>query len=162
VISGEEVRLSSGQAVDAVLASAAVPGVFPVVAWGSHVLVDGAVVNKTPISHAVDLGADRIVVLPPVGTARLRRAPRGALAASVGAVSRALTHRLAEDLVRYRDHAELVVLPAPEPPRSCRRISGMPRSWSAMACGADARHSLSPRGRPAPPSRLIVHPAGSP
>ena len=116
VMSGQEVLLSSGPALDAVPASAAVPGVFAPVPWGPHVLVDGAVVNNTPISHAVDLGADRIVVLPALGTARLRRAPRGALAASVAAVSRALTHLLAEDLVRYRDRAELVVLPAPELP----------------------------------------------
>jgi len=116
LMSGDEVLLSSGPAPDAVLASAAVPGVFSQVRWGSRVLVDGAVVDNTRISRAVDLGADRVVVLPALGTARLRHAPKGAIGASVAAVSRALTHRLAEDLVRYRQRAELVVLPAPDLP----------------------------------------------
>ena len=59
------------------------------------------------------LGADRVIVLPALGAAPLRSAPRGALAAGVAAVSRALTYRLVEDLARYRHDAELVVLPAP-------------------------------------------------
>ena len=76
--------------------------------------MDGAIVNNTPISQAVALGADRIIVLPALSAASLRRAPRGVLAAGVAAVSRALTYRLVEDLARYRHDVELVVLPAPE------------------------------------------------
>lgn len=113
-ITGEEMLLTTGPALDAILASAAIPGVFPPIPWGSRVLVDGGIVNNTPISQAVALGADRIIVLPALGAAPLRRAPRGVLAAGVAAVSRALTYRLVEDLARYRHDAELVVLPAPE------------------------------------------------
>ncbi len=112
-ITGEEMLLTTGPALDAILASAAIPGVFPPIPWGSRVLVDGGIVNNTPISQAVALGADRIIVLPALGAAPLRRAPRGVLAAGVAAVSRALTYRLVEDLARYRHDAELVVLPAP-------------------------------------------------
>ena len=57
-------------------ASAAIPGVFPPVLWGSRVLVDGGSVNDTPFSQAVALGADRIIVLPALGAAPLRSAPR--------------------------------------------------------------------------------------
>jgi NTE family protein len=113
VLTGEEVLLSAGSAVEAVLASAAIPGVFPPVSWKSRLLTDGAIVNNTPISHAVELGANRIIVLQAIGSDRLSRPPRGVLAASVTAVSRALTRRFAEDVVRYADAAELVVLPAP-------------------------------------------------
>jgi NTE family protein len=112
-ISGEEVLLTTGPALDALLASAAIPGVFPPIPWESRVLVDGGIVNNTPISHAVALGADRIIVLPALGAAPLRSAPRGVLAAGVAAVSRALMYRLVDDLARYRHDAELVVLPAP-------------------------------------------------
>src|SRR3954451_24016338 len=41
VISGEEVRLSHGRAVDAVLASAAIPGVVAPVRWEDRTLMDG-------------------------------------------------------------------------------------------------------------------------
>ena len=114
VMSGEEMLLSTGPALDAILASAAIPGVFPPVPWGPQFLMDGAIVNNTPISQAVALGADRIIVLPALSAASLRRPPRGVLAAGVAAVSRALTYRLVEDLARYRHDVELVVLPAPE------------------------------------------------
>jgi NTE family protein len=114
VMSGQDVLLSSGSAVDAILSSAAIPGVFPPVSWESRLLMDGGIVNNTPISHAVNLGAERIVVLHALATAPLRHAPRGVLAAAAVGASRALTHRVAEDLARYRDDAELVILPAPD------------------------------------------------
>ena len=114
VMTGEDVLLSAGSVADAVLASAAIPGVFPAVSWQSRLLMDGAIVNNTPISHAVELGADRVIVLQAIGTERLTRAPRGVLAAGVTAVSRAITRRFAQDVVRYADAAELVILPAPQ------------------------------------------------
>jgi len=43
---------------------AAIPGVFPPVAIGGRELMDGGVVNNTPISHAVASGADVVWVLP--------------------------------------------------------------------------------------------------
>jgi len=52
VISGEELRLSNGPVVDAVLASAAIPGVVAPVRRGDRTLMDGGVANNTPISHA--------------------------------------------------------------------------------------------------------------
>ena len=52
VLSGKEVRLSSGSVEEAILASAAIPGVFPAVPWESQLLMDGGIVNNTPISHA--------------------------------------------------------------------------------------------------------------
>jgi NTE family protein len=62
--SGDEVLLSSGSAIDAVAASAAIPGVFEPVPWEGMELIDGGVANNTPISHALALGADEIYVLP--------------------------------------------------------------------------------------------------
>jgi len=109
-LTGDEVLLSAGSAVDAILASAAVPGVFAPVKWESQLLIDGGVVNNTPISHAVELGADRVIVLQALGSGPLQRPPRAAWAAGVIAVSRALTRRLADDIARYAGEAELIVL----------------------------------------------------
>jgi NTE family protein len=113
VFSGEEVLLSEGLVLDAVLASTAIPGVFPPVPWNERMLVDGGIVNNTPISPAIELGADTVVVLPAIGTEPMRLAPRGALAAGAAAVCRAIGRRLADDIVRYSEAAELIVLPSP-------------------------------------------------
>jgi NTE family protein len=56
--------------VDAVVASAAIPGVFPPVPIDGIDLVEIGVANNTPISVAVGLGAKRIIVLPPVSPVR--------------------------------------------------------------------------------------------
>jgi NTE family protein len=112
-LSGEEVLLSSGPAIDAVLASAAIPGVFPAVQWQARLLIDGGIVNNTPLSHAVALGADRILVLQAIGTGPLARAPRGVWASGFTAMFRAITRRLKEDMARFPDSVELTVIPAP-------------------------------------------------
>jgi NTE family protein len=71
VVSGEELRLSSGPSVDAVLASASIPAVLPPVSWNGRELMDGGVANNSPISHAIELGAQEIYVLPTGNAARL-------------------------------------------------------------------------------------------
>ena len=79
MLSGNEIVLSSGLVVDAVLASAAIPGVFPPVRIDDRLMVDGGVANNTPISIAVARGATRIVVLPAGFACALRKPPRFAL-----------------------------------------------------------------------------------
>jgi NTE family protein len=118
LLSGRELRLSHGPAREAVLAGAAIPGILPPVRWGGRRLVDGGIVNNTPISHAVELGAERIYVLPTqADTYALPAAPRGAVDAAVYALSVLIEGRLREDLIRYRDEAELIVMPATNPTR---------------------------------------------
>jgi NTE family protein len=114
MIGGREVRLSDGPAVDAITASASIPGVFPPVVMGDQLLIDGGVVNNTPISHAVALGAERVYVLPTqTGPRRTGEPPAGALDAAIHALTLLVDARFAADLARYADEVELVVLPAP-------------------------------------------------
>jgi NTE family protein len=113
LLSGTEVRLSSGPALEAVIASASIPGVLPPVVVDDLLLVDGGIVNNTPISHAVELGAERIYVLTtddPLARS-LPVAPRGALDAAVHAFMLMSNARLYADIERYADDAELIVLP---------------------------------------------------
>jgi NTE family protein len=113
---GCEVRLSSGPALDAIAAAAAVPGVLPAVHIGDRRLIDGGVVNNTPISHAVELGAERIYVLPTLDAApATRRGPDSALGAAIDGLGLLLAHCLEIDVARYAGEAELIVLPAPNP-----------------------------------------------
>ena len=112
LLSGEEVRLSHGPAIDAVLAASAIPGLLPPVRWGDRLLVDGGVVNNTPISHAVELGAERIYVLcAQHGSRALATPPSGALDAAIHGLTLLVGARLEADLARYAADVELVVLP---------------------------------------------------
>src|SRR5215207_9400488 len=115
VLSGQEVRLSSGAVVDAVLASAAIPGVLAPVEWRNHVLMDGGVANNTPISHAVELGAERVYVLPTGHACALDEPPEGALGMALHAISLLTHRRLVDDIERHREEADLIVLPPPCP-----------------------------------------------
>jgi NTE family protein len=117
VFTGGEVRLSRGSLCDAILASAAIPGVLPSVDWEGRELMDGGVANNTPISHAIELGADRVYVLPTVQTCELESPPTGALGMVVHATNLLVRRRLQDDIERYRGVAELVVLPSPCPVR---------------------------------------------
>lgn len=61
--SRQSVILEEGNAVEAVLASIAIPGLFPPVEWGQHTLVDGGVLNNVPTEVAYQLGADRLIAV---------------------------------------------------------------------------------------------------
>jgi NTE family protein len=115
LFSGRERRLSHGPALDAILASAAIPGVFPPVDWEDTELIDGGVANNTPISHAVELGCDTIYVLPTATSCPLPNEPHSALAMAVHAMSVLVHQRLVADIEKFRGAARLVVLPAPCP-----------------------------------------------
>ena len=60
---GEPVVLQSGPLVDAVLASTAIPGIFPPVRWDSRILVDGGMVDPVPVSVCRKLGADIVIAV---------------------------------------------------------------------------------------------------
>jgi len=60
---GREIWLREGPILDAVCASAAMPGIFPAVRTGQHWLVDGALVNPVPVSLCRALGADVVIAV---------------------------------------------------------------------------------------------------
>ncbi|WP_266172166.1 patatin-like phospholipase family protein [Dyella subtropica] len=105
MLSGDEVLLSSGSVIDAVLASSAIPGVFPPVQIGSQLLVDGGVANNTPISTAIRLGATRIIVLPTGFACALNRLPSGAIARAMHALSLLVSRQLVHDAERFAGSA---------------------------------------------------------
>jgi NTE family protein len=113
---GRELLLSEGPAIDAVAASASIPGIYPPVVIGERRLIDGGVVNNTPISHAVELGAERIYVLPTQDRGSLpRRPPQSALDAALYGLRTLVDGRLDADVAQYSEEVELVLLPAPNP-----------------------------------------------
>lgn len=116
LIERRELLLSEGPAVDAVVAAASVPGVFPPVELADRLLIDGGVVNNTPISHAVELGAERIFVLPTRDPGSLTApAPQTALDTAMYGHGLLIEDRLETDIARYSRDVELVVLPPANP-----------------------------------------------
>jgi NTE family protein len=111
VATGREVHVGRGDVVDAVMASAALPGVFPPVQVGAHLLMDGGVVNNTPISAAVAHGADVVYVLPTGYACALSEAPRSAIGMAMHAVTVAIQQRLISDVQALQGSATLRVAP---------------------------------------------------
>lgn len=111
ITTGMEVVLSSGDALDALTASAAIPGVFPPVVIDGKTLVDGGVLNNAPISHAVQAGANKIYVLPTGYACALLGAPRSALAVALQSVTLMVHQRLHADVEKYQNLVELHVMP---------------------------------------------------
>jgi NTE family protein len=160
VITGEELRLSRGPAVEAVMASAAIPGVLPPVSWEGRTLMDGGVANNTPISHAVELGASEVYVLPTGNACALTEPPSGALAMALHALSLLMQRRLLDDIERHRDGTKLVVLPPPCP-LSVQPIDFGHARLLIESAYADASEFLDGGGAERPPIRMRMHGHGT-
>jgi len=61
IISGRDVYIKTGPLWKGVLASCSIPGIFPPVAYGKMLLVDGGVTNRLPAKCAVLSGAKNIL-----------------------------------------------------------------------------------------------------
>jgi NTE family protein len=111
VQSGQDVLLSTGSTVDAVLASSAIPGVLPPVQIGDRLFMDGGVIANTPIVHAISLGAKRVWVLPAGYPCALTAPPRTALAMALQGLAILVEHRLAIDAVKAYDGVDIRIIP---------------------------------------------------
>lgn len=111
VTTGKPAVISHGPVVDAVLASAAVPGVFPPVCIAGRDLMDGGVANNTAVSVAVEAGAQTVYVLHAGYACALDTAPRSAIGMAVHALTLILQQRLLTDVARYGCAVQLRVAP---------------------------------------------------
>jgi NTE family protein len=110
-LEGIAVLLSKGPAVESILASTAIPGIFPPVHLGRDVLMDGAIANNTPILTAAELGASRIVVLPTGIACSLQEPPKGAIARALHGVTLLIAWQLIRDLGRLGEKIHVCVVP---------------------------------------------------
>ena len=110
---------ASGPLVDAVMASAAVPGVLPAVELDGEHFLDGGIVNSIPVSRAVELGAKTIYVLQVGRLERPLEPPRWPWEVGLVAFEIARRHRFLGDLERLPEDVVVHVLPTgqPDPPR---------------------------------------------
>jgi NTE family protein len=122
---GRERWLGHGPALEAVLASAAIPAIFPPVTIDGDMLVDGGVVNNVPLSRALAAGATRVYVLL-CGPLHYRpREPRRPVEAVLTAFFVAIHARFARELALLPEGVEVVVFSGGgEPVADYRDFSG--------------------------------------
>lgn len=103
---------TAGRMVDAVMASAAVPGLLPpAVVEGEHYL-DGGIVNSIPVGRAVELGGTRIFVLQVGRIDRPLTAPRRPWEVARVSFEIARRHRFAREMASLPAGVQAHVLPA--------------------------------------------------
>ena len=156
VLDGTEVTLSRGDAAQALLASAAIPAVFPFVTIAGRALMDGGIASNTPISAAFALGATRVIVLPTGLPCALQVPPRGAIAMALHALNLLSMRQLLADVDRFAGRCELVVVPPLCPlvtntydfsrtPELIERAESATRHWLQQGMQVhDARWALLP------------------
>lgn len=113
-----ECWFNTGDLIEPVLASCALPGVFPPVRIGDEHFYDGGLVNSIPLDRAVQRGADTIWVLH-VGRLEEELAPpRFFWEVGFVAFEIARRHRFHSDLDRVRPNVTVHVLPSGLPQRA--------------------------------------------
>ena len=120
---GEEVVLARGPLKPALLASTALPGVFPIVHHDGRRLVDGGVVDNVPLSHALAGPVDRVFVLN-VSSGATDRVERSPLDVVMTSFSHARSQRFELELRHVPPSVEVIVLPRPPDPRDLFDFSG--------------------------------------
>lgn len=108
---GQGVRLSRGPAVEAILASSAIPGVFPPVHIDGDALMDGAIAANTPVRLAVELGASRIIILPTGYACALKEPPRTVIAKALHAITLMIAWQLMYELERIPEYIQVHLVP---------------------------------------------------
>jgi NTE family protein len=103
---------TSGRVVDAVVASAAVPGLLPPAKVGDEHYLDGGIVNSVPLGRAVGLGATRVFVLQVGRFDRPLKPPRRPWEVARVSFEIARRHRFVRELAELPEGVECHVLPA--------------------------------------------------
>lgn len=152
---GRAVLMSSGPAVPALLASTAIPGIFPPVTIGRREFIDGGVANHTPIAAAIELGATRILVLP-VGYPWLRQEPTNALGMALYALARFVEQRMDAEVAAYRGAADIHVLPTPDALAASPADFSHTEELMARGCKSARKYISSVLLAPAKPLRLAA------
>jgi NTE family protein len=119
---GEEVVFAAGPLEPALLASTALPGLFPPIRHDGRVLVDGAVVDTVPISHALAGPVDRVYVLN-ITAELVNRSLRSPIDVAIRAFAISRKQRFELELRSVPESVEVVVLPAPDDDREVTDFS---------------------------------------
>lgn len=109
---GEEI-FTSGPVKLPLLASTAMPGVFPPVEINGRMYTDGGVANNVPIGPAVTLGATTLYVMDSTSHSNQKRPLNRPIDYMLHAFTLARSQRLNLEQRIYSDKVRVVMLPAP-------------------------------------------------
>ncbi|HEY7876165.1 MAG TPA: patatin-like phospholipase family protein [Actinomycetota bacterium] len=109
---GAEELFTSGRLMEPLLASTAMPGVFPPVDVGGKLYIDGGVVNNVPIAPAATMGARTIYVLNSTSHQHQRRPLLRPIDYMLHAFSLARSQRYVIEQAFITEKVRLVLLPS--------------------------------------------------
>jgi NTE family protein len=116
---------STGDLIEPVLASCALPGVFPAVRIGEQHFFDGGLVNSIPLDRAVSRGAQTVWVLHVGRLEEELGPPRSPWDVAFVAFEISRRHRFHTDLERVGSEITVHVLPSGLPQRSAATWSNL-------------------------------------
>ena len=159
---GHAVVLSSGPAVPALLASTAIPGVFPPVTIARRELVDGGVADVTPIAAAIAQGATQVYVLP-IGYPWLRQERTNAIGMALQALARVVEQRWHAEIAVHTQSADIRLLPTIDGPAVSPADFSRTPELISRAYRSTLRYLSRERQPQAAPTKRIVElaPAGA-
>ncbi|MDQ3645529.1 MAG: patatin-like phospholipase family protein [Actinomycetota bacterium] len=111
--SGVERLFASGPLMDPLLASAAMPGIFPPIEIDGHTYTDGGVANNVPMAPAVSMGAKTLYVLNATSHSHQRRPLIRPMDYLLHSFALARSQRLFLEQPFYSDRVRVVMLPSP-------------------------------------------------
>ena len=111
--SGAERVFTSGSLMEPLLASIAMPGIFPPVTIDGVRYTDGGVANNVPLAPAVDLGATTVYVMNSTSHSHQRRPLTRPIDYLLHAFSLARSQRLQIEEALYGGRVRLIMLPTP-------------------------------------------------
>jgi NTE family protein len=107
---GRPAVFRSGELMPALLASTAIPGLFPAVRISEREHLDGGVVDNTPMNTAVDDGAKDVVAISLMGGGEYEKSPANIPELIARTLQLSLHHQMLSDYERLRQRARIVVL----------------------------------------------------
>lgn len=107
---GKPAVFKAGDLGPALLASTAIPGVFPSVRINDREHLDGGVVDNTPLNTAVDEGAKDILAISLMAGGEYEETPRSFPELIARTLQLSLHHQMLTDYERLRHRARIVVL----------------------------------------------------
>ncbi len=111
LMTGEQVVLASGNVINAVLASAALPGIYPPVEMAGRFLVDGGLSGNTPLSVAAEYGAEEVFILSAGYPKTLDRVPSGLIDTFAHSLNILIEHQFLRDIEIYRKDILIHIIP---------------------------------------------------